>query len=174
MNREVMYNMISVFWGIVIIISIVDSIVDIKKYKSLGNLLYKNQKKLTSYKAIALMFIILFILSLNTLITQNYSFSLITSTGLFICAVKVMIQAINTPKIFENGILTGNAVLGWNEISKFCWNECTKQENIELQLESGYKKLLIKTKDENIKITIKKNQMERLQDLLDNKITLLR
>jgi len=91
---------------------------------------------------------------------------MVNSIGLFIVALKFLIMGIRAPRIYEKGVIIGDAIINLDNIFVFSWSETKNPNMIELQFRASFMRLVVKQENMLIKILVLKSEKDKIHRLL--------
>ena len=141
------------------------------KFRRLGSVIIANKSKSKLFMINAFIFLILMIQNIISYIHYGALYLIIAIIGLFMGIITLLFTGTRQIAIYENGLVNERLVLKWDNIRYYTWLSVSNNEAINLVLLANYKVLLWNFYNKEIKLTIKKDDVERIQNILDsNKI----
>lgn len=95
--------------------------------------------------------------------------ALLLMLGIIIFLVDTIVYMIRTPKIYEGGFVHYYAIIPWQNVEDYQWQEYMKGDKVTLVLKGSFRKGIIKYRNRKISLRLTKEKQVQVQKILSEK-----
>lgn len=167
-------NILICIWISIIIMCLFIMVKEFKLFKKLGKSLSKNKMKFNIYIINTIVFSLLVYQKIDSYQRYEEIYSLIAAIGISLSVLNIAIRGFSRQGIHENGILTYDGIVFWEDIFGYMINE-SENNSLDLCFVASHKQLFKNYKMKDYDFNMNKSDFETInKTILENKVKQLK